>query len=208
MKYSIKILWFVFAFFAIGVGLYPLLYFVMDESQGLLSHKTPEVLESMVWNTAFRLHIFLGGLSLLTGWSQFSKKIRTRRLSLHRTLGKIYVAAVFISGSAALYIAFYATGGIIAQWGFGMLAVSWLFTTYMAFSKIRSMQIDAHQEWMIRSYSLAFAAVTLRIYLPFTQAVMGMTFIDAYVIIAWLCWVPNLVVAEMIISRRRKLIAA
>ena len=69
MKYLNKTLWFLFAFFAIGVGLYPLLYFFMDESQGLLSHKTPELLASTIWNVAFRLHIFLGGLTLLTGWS-------------------------------------------------------------------------------------------------------------------------------------------
>ena len=52
---------------AIGVGIYPLLYFFMNESQGLLSQKSPDVLASTVWNLAFRLHIFLGGLSLISG---------------------------------------------------------------------------------------------------------------------------------------------
>ena len=203
MKYLNGTLWFFFAFLAIGVGLYPLLYFFIDESQGLLSQKSPELLENMVWNTAFRLHIFLGGLTLLTGWSQFIESIRTNRLSLHRTLGKIYVLSVLISGISGLYIAFYATGGAIAQWGFGLLAVAWLITTYVAFSKIRKLELDAHKHWMIRSFALAFAAVTLRIYLPFMQAVLGMNFIDAYLIVAWLCWVPNLMVAEIIVRSPR-----
>jgi len=193
-----KFLWILFGFLATGVGLYPLLYFFMDESQGLLSQKPPEVLESTLWNLAFRFHIFLGGLSLLTGWTQFSSKLRSRRLSLHRTLGKIYVLSVLISGISGLYIAFFSTGGLVSQWGFSLLAVSWLFTTYMAFSKIRIMDIDSHQQWMIRSYALAFAAVTLRIYLPVSQ-MAGIAFLDAYPIISWLCWVPNLIVAELIV---------
>ncbi len=200
MKLLNKTGWVLFAVLAIGVGLYPLLYFVMDGSQGLLSQKSAEVMDNPVWQMAFRLHIFLGGLSLLTGWSQFSTKLRNTRLSLHRNLGKIYVASVFISGLSGLYIAFYATGGTISQLGFSFLAIGWLVTTYMAFSRIRSMDIEKHQQWMIRSYALAFAAVTLRIYLPFMQAVLGMPFIEAYVIVSWLCWVPNLLVAELIIS--------
>lgn len=175
----------------------------MDESQGLLSQKTPDILESTAWNIAFRLHIFPGGIALLTGWSQFSSKLRTTRLSLHRTLGKIYVAAVLVSGTAGLYIAHYATGGPVSQWGFGLLAVAWLTTTAMAFSRIKAMDIDAHQQWMIRSYALAFAAVTLRIYMPFLQAVAGMDFLDAYRLVAWMCWVPNLLVAELMVRRQR-----
>jgi hypothetical protein len=52
---------------------------------------------------------------------------------------------------------------------------------------------------MIRSYALCFAAVTLRIWLPLFQFALGLEFIFAYRIIAWLCWVPNLVVAELIV---------
>ena len=204
MKYFNQALWFLFVFLAIGIGLYPLVYFFIDESQGLLSQKSPEILESTFWNIAFRLHIFAGGIALLTGWSQFSSRLRISRLSLHRTLGKIYVTAVLISGLAGLYIAHYATGGAVSRWGFGLLAIAWLTTTGAAFSKIKSMEIDAHQNWMIRSYALAFAAVTLRIYLPLMQAVMGMNFIDAYRIVAWLCWVPNLLAAELMVRMMRR----
>jgi hypothetical protein len=55
---------------------------------------------------------------------------------------------------------------------------------------------------MIRSYSLAFAAVTLRIYLPIAVAVMRIPFDQAYPAIAWLCWVPNLIVTEWWVLRR------
>jgi hypothetical protein len=58
---------------------------------------------------------------------------------------------------------------------------------------------------MIRNYALAFAAVTLRLYLPFSQAVVQMDFISAYRVISWFCWVPNLVIAEVIINKRAQI---
>jgi uncharacterized membrane protein len=204
--------WIIFVFFAIVIGVYPFLYLVFDMSQGLLASKTPELLGSLMWKAAFYTHIFLGGIALLVGWSQFSKRIRNRNLKLHRFLGKTYVVTVCISGVAGLYIAMYASGGIVPVLGFAGLAIAWLFTTVTAYRKIKAKNIDDHEVWMIRSYALCFAAVTLRFWLPLFQIGFGMDFYFAYKIIAWLCWVPNLVVAEMIVrrvqSRRKKTVRA
>jgi len=194
--------WIIFGFFAIGVGLYPGLYLVLDMSQGFLSSKSADVLQNQVWSLFFHQHILLGGVALLIGWTQFSKKIRSKNISLHRTIGKVYVAACLLSGCAGLYIAFYATGGLIASLGFGCLAIAWLITTSKAFLSIRKREINAHQEWMIRSYALTFAAVTLRIWLPLSQ-MASINFISAYVVISWLCWVPNILVAEWIVGSTR-----
>jgi len=62
----------------------------------------------------------------------------------------------------------------------------------------------AHQRWMIRSLALTFAAVTLRVYLPLSVAV-GLPFDVAYPVIAWVCWVPNLLVAECLFVPRSRL---
>jgi len=194
-----SVIWIIFAFFAISIGLYPIIYLLLDTNFGLLESKPVELLKSSMWNWAFYQHIFLGGIALLSGWSQFSTRFRTRNLSTHRLLGKIYVGACILSGGAGFYLAFYATGGWVASLGFGGLAVSWLFTTSNAFLSIRNKKIDKHQQWMIRSYALTFAAVMLRIYLPLSQ-IAQFEFIDTYRIIAWLCWVPNLFVAEWIIN--------
>ena len=110
--------------------------------------------------------------------------------------------AVLLSGIAGLGIAFFATGGIIPALGFGGLAILWLYTTSNAYTSIKKIDIDAHQRWMIRSYALCFAAVTLRLYLPLFTGLMHMDFIPAYKIIAWLCWVPNILIAEIFIVRR------
>jgi hypothetical protein len=54
---------------------------------------------------------------------------------------------------------------------------------------------------MIRNYALTFAAVTLRIYLPLmTPFLFHGDFLAAYRTISWLCWVPNLAIAEWIIK--------
>jgi len=192
--------WILFAFFSIGVGLYPVIYLLIHTKFGLLFTKSDELLASQVWNVAFYQHIFFGGVALLIGWSQFSAKLRQRYLNTHRFIGKVYVIVCLLSGGAALYLAIHATGGWVASLGFGMLAASWLFTTTKAYLSIRQKQIAQHQAWMIRSYALTWAAVMLRIYLPLGQLAQ-FDFIEAYRVIAWLCWVPNLLVAEWFIKR-------
>ncbi len=200
-----KIVWVLFIILAIAIGLYPFIYLIVDmKSNGLLGSKSQELLSTAIYNVGFYTHIFLGALALLIGWSQFSKKWRLKNIKLHRTIGKIYVVAALLSGLAGLYIAFYATGGIETKLGFGILAVLWLTTTTVAFISIKNKKIIAHQKWMIRSYALCFAAVTLRLWMPILPAVFNLKFIESYSIISWLCWVPNLIFAEILIRRMAK----
>ena len=195
--------WILFAVFAIAVGLYPLTYYLVDmHGKGLWASKTKELIENTVWHTAFFMHITFGGIAMLTGWTQFSKRLRDNYLSAHRFTGKIYVASVIISSMAGFYIAMFASGGITCILGFGGLASCWFFTVMMAYTSILKKQFKQHENWMIRNYALTFAAVTLRLNLPFSQAILHMDFITAYRIISWLCWVPNLVVAQIIINKR------
>lgn len=196
-------LWSVFAFFSIVIGLYPFAYLLVDMRYGFLASKPQELLQSPIWYGAFYQHIFLGSIAMLSGWTQFNKRIRNKNLSLHRTLGKIYLIAVILSGLAGLYLALFANGGIISVIGFSGQAVGWLFTSAQAYFHIREKDIDQHQYWMIRSYALCWAAVTLRIWLPLFQFVLNVEFLAAYRIIAWLCWVPNLIIAEIIIRNTK-----
>lgn len=53
-----------------------------------------------------------------------------------------------------------------------------------------------HHRCMIRSFSLTFGAVTLRVYLPGSTH-LGFFCEDVYPCIARLAWVPNLFVAEL-----------
>lgn len=202
-----KTTWVLFVFFAISVGIYPILYLLLDMSKGLLATKPPGLLNDPLWSLAFHVHIGFGGLAMLTGWSQFGRKLRNKRIMLHRNLGKVYVVSCLLSGMGGLYISFYATGGLVTAFGFGALAVLWLLTTSKAYFSIRSRNIEEHQRWMIRSYALTFAAVTLRIWLPAMQ-ISGIEFLLAYRIVSWLCWVPNLLFAEWRIRKTKTLAPA
>ena len=62
---------------------------------------------------------------------------------------------------------------------------------------IKNKKIEQHKKIMVYSYAACFAAVTLRIWLPILQTIFG-DFDTAYRIVAWLCWVPNLIVASII----------
>ena len=54
-----------------------------------------------------------------------------------------------------------------------------------------------HRRWMTLNFALAFAGVMLRLWIPVSIA-SGIPFDVAYPVVAWLCWVPNLVVAEVL----------
>jgi hypothetical protein len=198
--------WIPFAFLAIAVGVYPFIfYYVLHMGDnGLLANKPAALQADPLWHFAFYTHITFGGIALLTGWSQFSPKWRSRRLELHRWLGRIYLIAVGFASLAGLYLSFFATGGIICSTGFGILALLWFGSGLQAYRSIRRLDIDRHRDWMTINYSLSFAAVTLRIWLPILQYQVFHEFITPYRIVSWWCWAPNLVVALLIIRRRRQ----
>ena len=208
MSNTRKIAWFVFAFLAIGVGLYPLLYVyfgIQGIDVALRQSKSAVLLGNTLWNIGFYGHIVFGGIALLTGWSQFSKKLRNKRLQLHRNLGKVYVGAVLISGICAVGIGIFATGGWVPSLGFVLLGLVWLYTTIAAYRAIRKKDLNLHQGMMIYSYAACFAAVTLRLWLPLLQFAFG-EFLLAYKIVAWLCWVPNLIFASVLVRKKRLLL--
>lgn len=153
---------------------------------------------SVPW--ALNLHIVGGLTALAVGPWQFNRRLRARAVGMHRWMGRVYVGSAVVGSAGGLVLAPMSQEGIVAHLGFGFLAVFWLMSTTQALRRIRAGDVDAHRRWMIRSFSLTLAAVTLRIYLPLAAAA-GIPFHDVYRAVAWLCWVPNLLVAEALIWR-------
>lgn len=147
-------------------------------------------------STGIYTHAFASIVALTLGPFQFSTHLRQKNTNVHRWLGRTYLAVgVLVGGLSGLYMSQYAFGGSVAQLGFAALAVLWLYTGLRAYLAVRRGAIAEHRKWMVRNFSLTFAAVTLRLYLPASMAA-GVEFSLAYPIIAWLCWVPNLALAE------------
>ncbi|REG94620.1 DUF2306 domain-containing protein [Algoriphagus antarcticus] len=198
-----KISWWIVGILGTLIGLYPVLYFFVDRNFGLLQSKSADLLISNLWNAGFYTHIILGGFALLIGWVQFPKAFRDRNRKLHKRIGMAYVTAAFFSSLAGIYIGLYATGGTVSIIGFISLGIIWLLTSMMGWFTAKKHNYDAHEDWMIFSYAACFAAVTLRIWLPILIIIHQGDFEPAYRIVAWLCWVPNMLVAYWIVRRRK-----
>lgn len=149
------------------------------------------------------IHIIPAVLALLLGPFQFWEGFRARHWRRHRLLGRIYLfGGVLFGGLAALYIAQFSFAGWGSRLGFSVQAILLLFTGYMAYRHIRRREIDTHREWMMRNYALIFGAVTLRLNIRLFFW-LGLTLPEFHAINAWLCWIPNLLVAEWLIQRLR-----
>lgn len=148
------------------------------------------------------LHAVLAALALLVGHWHFVTSIRARHRQLHRALGRCYALAVLFGWIASLPIAVHAQTGPIAAAGFLALGLCWITSTGMPIWKITNGDPMGHRRWMISSYALTSAAITLWIYLGIILG-FGIPFVPGYQTIPWLCWLPNLLVAEFFLNRKR-----
>lgn len=139
------------------------------------------------------IHVAGAVTALLLGSLQFLPVLR--RAGAHRWIGRTYVLGCLVGGVAGLILALGCKAGPIASAGFGSLAVLWIAVNLLGWRAALQGRFTEHRRWMIRSWALTLAAVTLRLYLPLVLA-MDLPFLPWYRAISFLCWVPNLLVAE------------
>jgi uncharacterized membrane protein len=188
-------LWGLAAFLSVGVAGYA--WYFAPHVQDL----SPEIVANLFARPWLTLHVAGAGTALMVGAFQFLPAVRRRR-TLHRWLGRTYATGCIVGGCAGFMLAFGTTAGPVASVGFGLLAPIWIFTTVQAWRMAVARRFDEHRRWMIRSFSLTFAAVTLRLYLPI-GVIAGLTFAQIYVATAWISWIPNLLAAELYLRREK-----
>jgi hypothetical protein len=161
-----------------------------------------EYIDIDTWRYAFFTHVYLSIWVLLAGFTQFSKRIRARYPKVHRAAGYFYaIDVILITGPAGLLMGVYANGGITSKVSFVTLAALWIYFTAMAIKKIKEGDYDAHRDFMIRSYALTLSAITLRAWKWGINNSFDFPPMDVYRAVAWLGWVPNILLAEFIIWR-------
>ena len=150
-----RVLWWALALPAFGTGLYAIA--MQDARQD----------RAMFYGQAWvdYLHFAAGGLALIVGVFAFRRDVLRKRLRLHRKLGMAYMFAVLLSGITAVLMATVSFAGPVTNWGFGALGVLWLLTSGVGLLAVKRKQLAGHRRWMVRSYALCYAAVTLRIQL-------------------------------------------
>ena len=117
------------------------------------------------WGRRFGLiaHVVPGVAASSAGLVQLWLGLTGRSGRVHRVLGRVYVAAVALGSLAAVYLALTITGHFAYASGLVGLALAWATTTAMAVATIRTGLVAAHRQWMVRSYTVTFAFVLLRL---------------------------------------------
>jgi uncharacterized membrane protein len=195
MKPLAKLAWFFLALFAFANAVLALRYL-------LPSVPFPAQIDNFVTRRpALAFHALGGAIALLAGPLQFLPGFRSKHWTFHRRQGWIYCSGVLLGWLATLALAPHSQTGWIASAGFLTLSTAWIISTALAVRFILKGNQVEHRRWMIRSYALTAAAITLRIYLPLIF-VFKVPFEVGYPAIAWLCWVPNLLAAELYLQLR------
>ncbi len=132
------------------------------------------------------LMLFSGAAALWIGWTR-------RQFRFHRWVGGLYLVTGVVTCAAALLLNLRNVHDSIPQASAtSALAAAWLLTAAMAFRAIRNRRIEAHRDWVIRSYVLTWSFVFCRGlgYLPIKLD--GPT-TDA---LLWLTWIGPLLLCE------------
>ena len=196
--YALLMLPFIFFSFLMLTKVIPYLSFARGIN--FLSTKTETILDNNLFLTGFYIHITSSLLVLFAGLPQFLPQLTKKYLSFHRWSGKGCVFLVLcLAAPSGLILALFANGGIASKTGFSMQCIVWWCCTFMAYKRIREKNFKDHISWMIRSYAVTLAAMSLRTEGYFMHYFFHTKPIETYVTITWLSWVGNLFIAEALI---------
>jgi uncharacterized membrane protein len=143
-------------------------------------------------------HGVAGACALLLAPLQFSDRLRRRHTRLHRVVGRIYVAGVFILAPIGAYIQYFEeTLGfsrsftILAAADAALLCV----TTAIAFVFALQRRIPQHRRWMTRSYAVGLVFFEGRFILGVTGwETLGAGIVEAVI---WTCLVFSILLADI-----------
>ncbi|HEY2581466.1 MAG TPA: DUF2306 domain-containing protein [Mucilaginibacter sp.] len=199
MRIAVRLVWY-FAFLLVAVlCLGTLLQYSSFKHRSAFLEIKQVAVKTGWYLPAFYCHIIGSSIILLAGFFQFSKKVYNNR-PLHKALGKLYVFGVlFFAAPGAYVMTLFINRGKWVFASFFLQNTLWVIFTLSAWMLVKNGQINEHVKMMRRSYALAFAAVTLRFYIwLFTVFGNGVGFENNYIIIAFISWVPNLLLVEVI----------
>lgn len=169
--------------------LYVVIFILPRHMQAAQVFEKQWVNTSLLW-----VHAICAIPPLLIGSIAFSKKHRNKHPKFHRKIGTVYCLGIWISALTGIILASANNAGMAAKFGFGTLGVAWYLTTYFAYKTARAKDFVSHRRWMIRSYALTLAVVSVRGMFWFPpESIDTLTW---RAIVSWLCWVPNIILGE------------
>jgi hypothetical protein len=195
------LLW-LFVLLGVLLGLNTFTYLNFDPTYGFLKLKQEAIATG--WYLPFYYsHIFIGGLVLIAGFIQFNRNIRIKFSLVHRRCGYLYVFGIlFLAAPGGMVMSFFINRGPMVLLSFITQCSLWIYFTAGAFRKITQRKVGEHEEWMMRSFALTLAAITLRIYIFVGSFYFDLNQPTAYAVLAWSSWVPNILFTEYTILRK------
>ena len=197
-------------------GLYTLAFFGGTALRGqgaAWNGSLPGLYDPAHWlgTVAIGAHMAAGALLLTLGPLQLVEPARRRNPALHRNLGRLYVgcAALAGAGGLAFILARRTVGGLPMDLGFAGYGVLLILASSQAFRHARAGRLAAHRAWAIRLFALTIGSWLYRMEYGLWFAAAGRlghtpTFdgwFDRLMVVAF--YLPNLLIAELIIRRWR-----
>ncbi len=128
------------------------------------------------------VHGVFGVLAMSIGALQLSNRLRARYLSVHRILGYVYAACVFVAAPFAIPLAMKIDSPSLVA-ASAVQAFGWIVSTAVALYCVRVGNIIQHRRWMIRGYFFAIVFTVARLIIPIPPIfAMGDTGIE---IVVW-----------------------
>ncbi|KYG34413.1 DUF2306 domain-containing protein [Alkalihalobacillus trypoxylicola] len=178
--------------------------FIVDpEFTTFLGNKDTTLANVNLWKVMIQIHIVLAIVALITGPLGLSKRVRNKVPYVHRWNGRIYILSILLNMIPGYYVSFFANGGFLSIIGFLILNTLWLVTTISGYLFIKKKQISHHRKWMLRSFMITFANLTIYVVVAIFHNALGFDYGDAYTLAVWSSFTINLVIAEIIIRKTK-----
>jgi uncharacterized membrane protein len=180
-------------------------YIPFHTDAAFLQIKQTEVDKIPFYIPFFYAHVYSAIFVLLAGFFQLNTTLLKKFPLAHRNIGKFYVFTVLLlSAPSGLFIGLFANGGFYSKISFVSLSVLWFYFTLKGFTAIKNKNITKHKSFMLRSFALTFSAITLRFWKVILVYLFHPAPMDLYQIIAWLGWIPNLLIVEYYLYNQLK----
>ena len=146
-------------------------------------------------------HGIAGACALLLGPMQFSDRLRNRFRQLHRVVGRIYVAGVFVAAPLGFYIQYFQERmGDPRSFSIAAAADAalWMTTTGIAMAFILRGKVQEHRQWMTRSFAVALVFLEGRV----IGGVTGWENLDVHAneTIVWVCLAFSILSADLVLQ--------
>lgn len=178
-------------------------YIPAKREVSFLMIKQTEVSQHAEYLPLFYTHVYTSIFVLLSGFLAIIRKDFGIN-NFHRIAGKIYIfLLLFLAAPSGIYMGWFANGDVFSKASFIILGILWWICTFKAYQYAKQKRFSIHKQWMWRSFALTLSAITLRLWKLIIVYFFQPNPMDVYEIVAWLGWIPNILIIEILIRKNR-----